>query len=192
MRELSPRGRLLRDAAIYTPLFLGCLGLLLWMTLDPGARAVVGMILLAGMAFLFGYQSLQSLRDLREQPLTITGPITRRWTKRDAFVSKSYYITVERAIYRIPVQVYLDLLVKDGVAIVAYPHTGTVLSVERVSRPEPEEPAASQPSKSRMRTLRTARLSAPARGTGQAASGGTVGPAGDEQAPPAGSAGHPS
>ncbi len=189
MRELSPRGRLFRDAAIYTPLFLGCLGLLIWMTLDAGARAPVGMVLLAGMAFLFGYQCLQSLRDLREQPRSFSGPITRRWTKRDAFVSKSYYITVDRAIYRIPVQIYLDLLVRDVVAIVAFPHTGTVLSVERLSRPEPEEPAPAAGSKSRMRTLRTARLSAPARRSGPGTLDESAGRAGEETPPPAGSAG---
>ncbi len=185
MRELTPRGRLLRDAAIYTPLFLACMGILIWMTLDAGARAPVGMVLLAGMAFLFGYQSLQSLRDLRERPLSITGAISRRWTKRDAFVSKSYYITVDRAIYRIPVQIYLDLLVRDEVGIVAYPHTGTVLSVERLSRPEPEEPAPTAGSKGRLRNLRTARLSAPARKSEPAtlAEGAAVP---DETPPPAG------
>ncbi len=189
MHDLSPRGRLLRDAAIYTPLFLGCVGLLIWMTLDAGARAPIGMILLAGMAFLFGYQSLQSLRDLRDQPRSFTGAITRRWTKRDAFVSKSYYITVDRAIYRIPVQIYLDLLVRDVVAILAFPHTGTVLSVERLSRPEPEAPAPTVDSKSRMRTLRTARLSAPPRRSEPATLGESSGRTGEETPPPAGNAG---
>lgn len=158
MPELSPRGKLVRDALIYTPLFLACLALVLIMLSGLTDRAWIGIVLLAGMSFLFGYQSIQSLRDLRERPQEVVGEIARRWTKRDAFVSKSYYITVGGGIFRIPVQIYLDLLTRDTVGIIAYPHTGTVLSVDRLSRPDPEEQPAVVESKGRMRTLRTARL----------------------------------
>ena len=157
MPVLSPRGRIVRDALIYTPLFVLSAGLLALMLANVVDRAIIGMILLAGMAFLFGYQSVQSLRDLSAAPRTVTGVITRRWTKRDAFVAKSHYITVERAIYRIPVESYLDLLERDTVTIVAYPHTGTVVSVERAARPDVEQPVPSSVARGRLRTLRTAR-----------------------------------
>lgn len=162
MLDLSPRGRVVRDAVIYTPLFLACvLGILaMLLSQDP---PIIGLVLVALMAFLFGYQSIQSLRDLSAAPLTVEGPITRRWTKRDAFVSKSNYITVERGIYRIPIESYLDLLEKDIVRVVAYPHTGTVVSVERLDRPVEEVQPSSPIAKGRMRTLRTARLTPSAR-----------------------------
>jgi hypothetical protein len=127
------------------------------------------MVLLAGVTFLFGYQSIQSLRDLRSDPSVVTGGIVRRWTKRDGFIVKSHYINVERTIFRIPVESYMDLKVNDTVRVVAYPHTGTVLSVERTGRVVEEEPAPGPaPAKGRMRTLRTARSSPSTRRRGDA------------------------
>lgn len=165
MPDLSPRGRLIRDAIIYTPIFLLCAAVLLLMLVGVIDRAIIGMVLLVIVTFLFGYQSIQTLRDLRERPKSFEGAVTRRWTKRDGFVVKSHYVAVNKAIFRIPVDSYLDVKAGDSVRIEAYPHTGLVLRCERTGRPEPEAPAAaaSQPSAApatgRMRTLRTARLS---------------------------------
>jgi len=162
MLDLSPRGRVMRDALIYTPLFLVCVAGILLMV-GSGDPPWIGVFLVGVMAFLFGYQSIQSLRDLSSAPLTVEGPITRRWTKRDAFVSKSHYITVERGIYRIGVEDHLDLLEKDSVRVVAYPHTGTVVSVERLARPDDEPKPAAAMAKGRLRMLRTARSTPSAR-----------------------------
>src|SRR5438067_1041980 len=133
MPQLSARGRIVRDALIYTPLFLLCLTgvILLLLSFD---RPWIGIVLLGFVTFLFGFQSVQSLRDLTSTPRETTGTISRRWTKRDAMIAKRYYVTVERAIFRIPVDAYLGLREKDTVRIVAYPHTGTVVSVERTGR----------------------------------------------------------
>jgi hypothetical protein len=166
MPDLSPRGRIVRDAIIYTPLFLISLLALALMVAGVWDRAPVAMVLLVVVGFLFGYQSIQSLRDLSSQPHETTGAVARRWTKRDAFVAKSHYITVEKAIFRIPVESYLDVRQGDTVTVVAYPHTGTVVSVTRAPREEAEEPPP-QPqaveSSARMRTLRTARATPSAR-----------------------------
>jgi hypothetical protein len=168
--DLSPRGRLIRDAIIYTPIFLLCAVLLLLMMAGVIDRAIVGMILLAIVTFLFGYQSIQTLRDLREQPRQFEGAVARRWTKRDGFVVKSHYVAVNKAIFRIPVDAYMDVKVGDSVRIEAYPHTGMVLRCERTARPEPEAPepkaeaeSRAAPASGRMRTLRTARLRPSAR-----------------------------
>jgi len=168
MPQLSPRGRLIRDAVIYTPIFALCLAVLLFMIAGVIDRAPVALVLLVIVTFLFGYQSIQSLRDLVAEPETVEGPVLRRWTKRDAFVAKSYYVAVNKAIFRIPVDAYMDTIVGDTVRIVAYPHTGTVVEVERLKReekPAPEEapePEA-RPATGRMRTLRTARATPSAR-----------------------------
>src|SRR5205823_2646758 len=122
-----PRGRLVRDAIIYTPPFLVTAGLALLMVAGAVDFAIVAFVLLAGMAFLFGYQSIQSLRDLRLAPAETSGPVARRWTKRDAFIAKSHYLAVNKAIYRIPVENYLEVQVGDTVTILAFPHTGTVV-----------------------------------------------------------------
>jgi hypothetical protein len=168
--NLSPRGRLIRDAIFYTPIFVLCAAVLLLMLVGAIDRAIVGMVLLVVVTFLFGYQSIQTLRDLRDRPQQVEGAITRRWTKRDGFVVKSHYVAVNKAIFRIPVESYLDVKTGDSVRIEAYPHTGLVLQCERTGRPEPEAPAVKSedqpravPATGRMRTLRTARLSPSAR-----------------------------
>lgn len=177
MPDLSPRGRLIRDAIVYTPIFLLCAAVLLLMVIGVIDRAIVGMVLLAVVTFLFGYQSVQTLRDLGERPRLFEGSVTRRWTKRDGFVVKSHYVAVNKAIFRIPVDAYMDVKTGDSVRIEAYPHTGLVLRCERTGRPEPEAPepkAETQPratpASGRMRTLRTARLSPSSRDRGEGAS----------------------
>ncbi|MHB8574185.1 MAG: hypothetical protein ACYDCQ_02530, partial [Dehalococcoidia bacterium] len=75
MPELTPRARLIRDAIIYTPLFLLTAALALSMLVGMVDFAIVAFVLLGGMGFLFGYQSVQSLRDLSKQPVETSGSI---------------------------------------------------------------------------------------------------------------------
>jgi len=181
--DLSPRGRLIRDAIIYTPIFVLCAAVLLLMVVGVIDRAIVGMVLLAIVTFLFGYQSVQTLRDLRERPRQFEGAVARRWTKRDGFVVKSHYVAVNKAIFRIPIDAYMDVKTGDSVRIEAYPHTGLVLRCERTGRSEPEAPAPkpeaesrATPASGRMRTLRTARLSPSARDRGEGKTDGSPRP----------------
>ncbi len=145
--ESPSRAGLLRTAVFYTPLFLVTLiASLLMLTgvFDGGI-----LLLLIGLiaTFLFGYQSIQSLRDLRAGTTRITqGAVNRIWSKMDLFVTRSYYITVDRNIFRIPIQAYWDLreeakrMRADGsdedyrieVRVEHFPHTGNVIKVDRL------------------------------------------------------------
>jgi hypothetical protein len=147
----ASRSGLIRTAALYTPLFLIALGATVagfvtrfLGTFDPGVILLfIGIVL----SFLFGYQSIQALRDLREnRTVTTQGPVTRIWSKMDLFVSRSHYVAVGRNIFRVPVQAYWDLreeakrMKADGseddylieVRIEHYPHTGNVVGIERL------------------------------------------------------------
>lgn len=160
MPNLTPRGRLIRDALIYTPPFLFFLVLIALMLAGVVGFAIFGLIILAVLAFLFGYQSVQSLRDLLDQPHDTVGPVRRRWTKRDGFIVKNYYIAVEKTIFHIAIDDYMSLKVGDTVRIHAYPHTGTIVWVrkEDEGEPQPEQRADLARPKGRARTLRTARV----------------------------------
>lgn len=145
--ERPSRAGLWRSAILYTPLFvltLAALVLMLVGVIDDGPVLLVIMLVLA---FLFGYQSIQAIRDLRANRTVITqGPVNRIWSKMDLFVTRSYYITVDRNIFRIPVQAYWDLreeakrMRADGsdeeyrieVRVEHFPHTGNVVKVERL------------------------------------------------------------
>jgi hypothetical protein len=141
------RTALLRSAIIYTPLFVLVLFFILATLTGLMSGGIVLLIISLVLAFLFGYQSIQAIRDLRTgKTVTTRGPVNRIWSKMDMFVSRSYYITVERNIFRIPVQAYWDLreeakrMRADGtdedyrieVSVEHYPHTGNVIQVERL------------------------------------------------------------
>ena len=145
----SPPGRsaLVRTAIIYTPLFLVALIFVLGTLVGAIDGGVVLLVMAGILCFLFGYQSIQALRDLRGGTTVVTrGPVNRIWSKMDMFVSRSYYITVQRNIFRIPIQSYWDLreeakrMRAEGtdedyrieVQVEHYPHTGNVVAVERL------------------------------------------------------------
>lgn len=154
--SLPGRGALIRSAAFYTPLFLLTLASLVGMLTGLLDGGIILIVIALIATFLFGYQSIQAIRDLRATTLVTTqGPVTRIWSKMDLFVTRSYYINVNRNIFRIPIQAYWDLreeakrMRADGtdedyrieVRVEHYPHTGNVTSVERigvvpVSQPE--------------------------------------------------------
>jgi hypothetical protein len=145
--ESPSRAGLWRTAIFYTPLFLLTLIACVLMLIGVFDGGIVLLIIGLIATFLFGYQSIQSLRDLRAGTTKITqGPVNRIWSKMDLFVTRSYYITVDRNIFRIPIQAYWDLreeakrMRADGsdedyrieVRVEHFPHTGNVVKVERL------------------------------------------------------------
>jgi hypothetical protein len=152
----SARASVWRTAIFFTPLFvLSVIGALL-ILVGAWDGGIVLLIILLLFSLLFGYQSIQSIRDLREEMQVTRGPVMRIWSKRDVFVAKSYYITVGRGIFKIPLPAYWDLRdeakrMRDAeleeeyrieVQVTHYPHTGTVQSVERLGQVRMSEVAA--------------------------------------------------
>jgi hypothetical protein len=156
--RLPGRGALIRSAIFYTPLFLFTLVAFVLMLLGVWEGGIILLVIAAVCAVLFGYQSVTALRDLGAKRLSVTqGPVTRIWSKMDLFITRSYYINVNRTIFRIPLQAYWDLreeakrMRADGtdedyrmeVRVEHYPHTGNVISVERVGVLPINQPASS-------------------------------------------------
>jgi hypothetical protein len=136
--ERSARFSLIREAVIYTPLFLA--GVVLTIMSIAG-RIDAGPILTvieAILTILFGYQAIQALRDLRSTLVRTEGIIGRKWSKMDFIVTRSHYVSVERKIFRLHVVDWHLLEEGDRIEVDHYPHTGTVARVERISgTPEP-------------------------------------------------------
>lgn len=157
--KLPGRNALLRSALFYTPLFIVTLAGVIAIVTGIFQGGWLLLIISAIAALLFGYQSIQALRDLQANRLITTqGSVSRIWSKMDLFISRSYYINVNRNIFRIPIQAYWDLreeakrMRTDGtdqdyrieVKVEHYPHTGNVVGVERVGVIPIEQAAASQ------------------------------------------------
>jgi hypothetical protein len=128
----SARRAVIRAAVVYTPLFAASLALTVVSAIGVINAGIVVTIIVGGISFLFGYQSIQALRDIGAE-LTITqGGIARRWSKMDLFITRSHYISVNRNIFRLPVEDWYGLAEDDVVIITHYPHTGTVATIEKV------------------------------------------------------------
>jgi hypothetical protein len=134
----SARIAVIRDAAIYTPLFIaGLIGTVLSVLGVIDAGAVLTAIE-AIITALFGYQSIQALRDLNAEVIRTEGVVGRRWSKMDFIVTRSHYIAVAGKIFRIPVENWQFLNEDDHVVVTHYPHSGTVAAVEPVSDSQDE------------------------------------------------------
>ena len=141
--EIKARGvrsRLLRSAILWTPLFLVSLGTALFYLIDVllggdhGGTWVL-VIVLAILATLFGFQSLQSLLDLRTAPLETTGLVTRRWARSDSLVLRSHYVRIESRILRGDADLLANIKEGDYVETSYYRHSAVVVWIEK--RPPP-------------------------------------------------------
>ncbi len=131
--ERSARFTLIRDAAIYTPLAVAGTALTVLSaigTIDAGS-ILTGIEAL--ITLLFIYQAVQAWRDLRSPLVRTEGVIARRWSKMDFILTRSHYIAIGRKIFSLPVADWYQLEENERVALLHYPHTGTVAGVQRVS-----------------------------------------------------------
>ena len=135
----SARGAVLRSALIYTPFLavtLTALGFILVDTASDGVSGgrVIGSVLVGVVALLLVYQVVQSLRDLFSQPVETVGLVERRWSRHDFFLFRNDYLFVQRNVYRVEPEQFIEVDLGDTVRIRHYPHTGTVETVEVVAR----------------------------------------------------------
>jgi hypothetical protein len=135
----SARISVIRDAVIYTPLFIAGMiltALSLARVLDAGPILTLIEIVLT---VLFGYQSIQALRDINAELIRTEGRIGRHWNKLDFFITHSYYISVSGKIFRIPAEDWHLLEEDDRVAVTHYPHSGAVAGIEHLPHSDPAE-----------------------------------------------------
>ena len=143
----SARAAVLRSALLYSPLLavtLAAFGFVFQETAAEGPTGgrIVGLVLVGSAALLFGYQVVQSLRDLFSRPVETTGLVEKRWSRSDFFLFRSTYIFVQKNVFRLPPEQLLEIERGDVVRVVHYPHTGTVETIERVKQPAQSETAS--------------------------------------------------
>ena len=137
----AARRRLIRDAVIYTPVLVVVVAVwgasLASVVSAGGGGGIFLLLLLTIVVFLAGFQSIQSLRDLRSSPVTSEGPVIRKWRRAEFLLFPAYYLYVNRNVFRVPPLSYREVEQGDVVAVTHYPHTATVIEVKRVRRGEP-------------------------------------------------------
>jgi hypothetical protein len=134
----AARASLVRTALLFTPLFLLSLagmGVVIWELVSEGPSGlIITVLLLCLAAFLTGHQSIQSVRDLRSSPRISNGLVDRKWSRADLVILRSYYIYVDRSVFKVTPLIYTELEEGDTVSVNHYPHTNTVISVELEER----------------------------------------------------------
>lgn len=131
------KNAVLRSTILFTP-FLAItifgLGFIVRELAMEGATAgrVIGLVLVGSVTLLLGYQVVQSIRDLLSETVETIGEVERSWTRNDMFLFRNSYVFLDRNVYRVPPEQYLDLSPGDKVRIVHLPHTGAVETIERV------------------------------------------------------------
>ena len=134
----AARRHVIRDAIIYSPVFVFCLVVwvivLVGVVFEKDGRGIFLVLLLTIVVFLVGFQSIQSLRDLRSEPVTSEGPVLRRWRRAEFLLFPAYYIYVNRNVFKVPELLYNEIGDGDIVAVTHYPHTATVANITRIRR----------------------------------------------------------
>jgi len=135
--EHGVRNGIIRTAILWTPLFVITAAAFVYFLIDMLTGGNNGTIfLLAVLALfgtLFGFQSIQSLLDLRSSPVQTESTVTRRWARTDSFVMRSHYIKLAtKQILRGDVIVLDGIQEGDRVLARYYPHTAVLVSVEKL------------------------------------------------------------
>jgi hypothetical protein len=135
--EAVARSALLRGLLIYGSLLLTAaivVGYVLSVGIEGAAWVTTSIVGFVGLLLL--YQVVQHIRDLRSPLVETEGIVLRRWKRADLIIAwDSYYIQVERSLFRLRPEQYLDVRENAYVKIVHYPNTLNVVTVHELKPP---------------------------------------------------------
>lgn len=139
------RFALIRRAVIYVPGAVALTSLLVWAALGLPSTVVIVIFLSVG-ALAIDIEAYQSLRDLSASPVTSRGLVQRKWSKgRFLFFGRVHYLLVSTRgvdmppdtkpkdrLFEVGPIAARELDLGDEVEILHWPHTNTVITLERV------------------------------------------------------------
>lgn len=134
--EPAARASLVRSLIIYTLLFaVDALVVYYIVASGEGGAAYVTMSIVAVVGLLLGYQAVQHYRDLRTPLAESVGVVQRKWTRADLIIAwNSYYVTVDRTVFRVRPEDYIHLDEAMYVKVVHFPNTLNVVSIHELKR----------------------------------------------------------
>ncbi|MEX0781168.1 MAG: hypothetical protein WD557_00850 [Dehalococcoidia bacterium] len=148
-QERSARGKVIRSAFIWMPLFLISFGSWLFFGFDRifldgefGSTWFL-MVVLTIFATLFAFPAVQSVLDLRDGPTEEELNVVRSWSRRDAFVVKNHFLKIESG-QILEGNAFAIEGVVDGDRVRAryYPHSAVLIWARRIEDDAgPETPA---------------------------------------------------
>ena len=136
-RRENHRTALLRRAFLLTPTAIMATLLLLY-SAQFLPQSLFPMFILGICALAVDIEAIATLRDLRAQPVTTSGEISRLWKKsRYLFIGRVDYMLVDRTLFEINAISATELKLGDNVIVDHWPHTKMVISLARVRGEQP-------------------------------------------------------
>jgi hypothetical protein len=136
--ESNARASLIRSLIIYS-LFLAAdlivIGYVLSIGIQGAAYVTTSIVAVVGLLLL--YQVIQHLRDLRAMLVESEGVVQRKWKNADFIIAwDSYYIRVDRTVFRMKPELWIEVRENSYVKVVHFPNTLNVVSVHELRGPE--------------------------------------------------------
>jgi hypothetical protein len=107
-------------------------GTVVWYIVSSGVRGIgyVSLTLVSAFGLLLLAQLVSHARDLRGDSVQTEGEILRKWQRAELFVAwPSYFIQIQRSIFRITPQDYILLQEGQHVTVSHFRHTNNVLEL---------------------------------------------------------------
>ncbi len=132
--ESAARASLRRSLLFYLAfLMLDLLAVYYIAASDPGGAGYVTLTIVAIVGVLLAMQVWMHVRDLGSPMAETDGTVQRKWTRADLIIVwNSYYINVERRVFRLQPEDHVLLNEGMYVKIVHFPRTLHVVSVHEV------------------------------------------------------------
>ncbi len=125
------RRTLQRMALMYTPLTVAAAviaAISLVSVLDGALGAIIPLVILGAVTLALGYQAITALRDLRSEPMFTRGEVQRAWAKGGVlWFFRSHYLMVNRQVFVLPPEIWVQLAEGDVVECHHWPHTKTTI-----------------------------------------------------------------
>lgn len=135
--ESSARASLRRSTFIYGLMLAADVLVLGFIAVNrAGGGAYVSLTVVGLVGLLLCYYVVQHVRDLGGTLAESEGVVTRKWTRADLIIAmQSYYITVERTIFRVRAEDHLHIEPGMYVKVVHFPHTLNVVTIHQIAAP---------------------------------------------------------
>ena len=132
--ESAARSSLRRSLLFYLAfLMLDLLAVYYIAASDPGGAGYVTLTIVAIVGVLLAMQVWMHVRDLGSPMAETDGTVHRKWTRADLIIVwNSYYINVERRVFRLQPEDHVLLNEGMYVKVVHFPRTLHVVSVHEV------------------------------------------------------------
>jgi len=137
--ESAARASLCRSMVFYIAfLVLDLLAVYYIVTSEPGGAGYVTLTIVGVVGVLLAMQVWMHVRDLGSPLAESEGSVRRKWTRADLIIVwNSYYVNVERHVFRLRPEDHVLLNEGMCVKVVHFPRTLHVVSIHEVRRAPP-------------------------------------------------------